>query len=248
MAKIKNRSTAHKAVSAPDRTVLQRIAPAVAWAFMAALFATFAWQGPLGSLSVELGNWYLARDYQPVKASVVERVGKDADGEFKWFAARYEVAGQPYETGRMSLLEDEAIDVPANATVMKTLETALLKQQAITVWVSPRDPGAAVVSRDLAMPSVWRRGLFGGAYALIALGGVLGFVGAAFATPYYRRQKQAASAWVLVAVLWLLVLPILVTLIGPDAQDPVSVVAVWVLGVAGLAPIGYAFYCLFKRE
>ena len=54
----------------------------MAWAAMAARFATVAWQWPLGSLSVEVGHWYRAPDYQPVNASVVERVGKDAGGTF----------------------------------------------------------------------------------------------------------------------------------------------------------------------
>ena len=215
---------------------------------MAVLFAAIAWQWPLSSLSVELGNSYMARDYQPITAAAVERVGKDADGSFTWFAARYEVAGKSFETGRMTLLEDEAIDVPANAAVMKTLETALRQNQPVTVWVSPRDPGVAVVSRDLSAASLWKRALFGGAFALIAVGATAGFVAAAFTTSHYRNQTKAAPVWILVSVFWLVLLPIVWALIGPDDKQPITLVAVYLLAAGGLVAIGYAFYCLFKRD
>ena len=248
MAKRTQRPKATHPISATERALFERIAASFAWSAMAALFGFLAWNWPLSSLSVELGNWYVARDYQPIPAKAVERIGKDADGSFKWFAARYEVAGKSFETGRMSLLEDEAIDVPANAVVMKKLETAATLNQSVTVWVSPRDPSVAVVSRDLSAYSVWKRALFGGAFALIALGGTAGLIGAAFATRHYRNQKMAAPVWMLVAAFWIVVLPLLWAVMDADNEQSAAIGIASALGVLGLVAIAYAFYCLFRHD
>ena len=248
MSKIKKAPGATQAKTASENVLFTRIGAALGWATMAVLFAAVAWSWPLSSLSVELGNWYLAKDYQAVTATPIEREGKDQDGRFKWFAARYEVAGKSLETGRMTLLEDEAIDVPANAAVMKTLENAFNQKQTVTVWVSPRDPGVALVSRELSMQSVSKRALFGGAFALIALAGVLGFVTAALATSHYAGRTQAGGVWALVAALWIVVLPVVWALLDPNTREPITLVIAYLLGAMGLVAIGYGFYCLFKRS
>ena len=50
-------------------------------------------------------------------------------GSFTWYSVRYAVAWRNYDTSRLSVLEDEAIDEPYNATVFKR------------IWNKPKRPG-----------------------------------------------------------------------------------------------------------
>ena len=110
----------------------------------------------LKPVATAVGNWSLARDYQSVQGEVIPRTGQDEDGSFTW-AVHYTVAGRNYETSRLSVLDDEAIDEPYNATVFKRLERAKAAGQTVEVWVSPRLPDAALLSRDLPVARLGRR-------------------------------------------------------------------------------------------
>ena len=182
-------------MESPHQSWGKRLGAALAWAVMTAVFGLTGWFFALEPVTVALGNWNLARDYKQVPATVVQRTGSDENGTFYWQAARYEVDGKSYETARMTVLEDEAIDEPANAVVMKSLDIARSTQKPVAIWVSPRIPEIAVVSRDLPITTLWPRALMGVGFAIFALAGVTGFFGALCGLGYYRRQFDAAGLW-----------------------------------------------------
>ena len=214
-------------MDSPHYTWGRRIGAAILWALMAAVFGLVGWFFALQPVTVALGNWNLARDYKAVPATVVQRTGSDANGTFYWQAARYEVDGKSYETSRMTVLEDEAIDEPANAAVMKGLDSARSTQKPVTVWVSPRIPEIAVVSRDLPIRTLWARALMGFGFAILALAGVSGFFGALCGFAYYHRQFDAAGLWGFSAAWCGFVFPILLLV---SQEDDVEF---FVLGIVG---------------
>ena len=215
-------------MDSPHYTWGRRIGAAILWALMAAGFGLVGWFFALQPVTVAVGNWNLARDYKAVPATVVQRTGSDANGTFYWQAARYEVDGKSYETSRMTVLEDEAIDEPANAAIMKGLDTARSAQKPVTVWVSPRVPEIAVVSRDLPISTLWARALMGVGFSILALAGLTGFFGALCGFDYYRRQFDAAGLWGFSAAWCGFMFPIL--LLVSQADD----VAFFVLVIVGL--------------
>lgn len=206
-------------MDSPHYTWGRRIGAALIWALMAVGFGLVGWFFALQTVIVALGNWNLARDYKAVPATVVQRTGSDENGMFYWQAARYEVDGKSYETSRMTVLEDEAIDEPANAIVMKGLDNARSNQKPVTIWVSPRIPEIAVVSRDLPIGTLWPRALMGVGFAIFALAGVAGFFGALCGLGYYRRQFDAAGLWAFSAAWCGFIFPIMLLVLQADDAE-----------------------------
>lgn len=206
-------------MDSPHYTWGRRIGAALIWALMAVGFGLVGWFFALQTVIVALGNWNLARDYKAVPATVVQRTGSDENGMFYWQAARYEVDGKSYETSRMTVLEDEAIDEPANAIVMKGLDNARSNQKPVTIWVSPRIPEIAVVSRDLPIGTLWPRALMGVGFAIFALAGVAGFLGALCGLGYYRRQFDAAGLWAFSAAWCGFIFPIMLLVLQADDAE-----------------------------
>ena len=214
-------------MDSPHYTWGRRIGAALIWALMAVGFGLVGWFFALQPVTVALGNWNLARGYKAVPATVVQRTGSDENGTFYWQAARYEVDGKSYETSRMTVLEDEAIDEPANAAVMKGLDSARSTQKPVTIWVSPRIADIAVVSRDLPIRTLWARALMGAGFSILALAGVTGFFGALCGFSYYRRQFDAAGLWGFSAAWCGFVFPIMLLV---SQEDDVEF---FVLGIVG---------------
>ena len=203
----------------PHKTWGLRIGMTVFWLSFVVIFGLTGWFFGLKPLSTTLGNRWPARDYQAVQATVVERTGKDADGEFKWLAARYDAGGKVRETSRMTVLDDEAIDEPANDAVQTMLRANLATEKPVTVWVSPRDPEVAVVVRDLPMKPVFARLPLAIGFALFALSGVSGALGALFSFGYYQKQFDAIGLWLFSAFWCGFIFPGLMLVMGAGAIE-----------------------------
>ncbi len=171
------------------------------WLSMTLIFGITGWFFAVEPLAVAAGNWWQARDYQATTATVAQRTTKDAAGDFNWYAAEYRIGERPYETARLTVLDDETIDEPSNELVLKTLEKAFREQQPITVWVSPRKPEVALVSRDLPLRSLWGRIPMAVGFSIFAIAGVMGTLGCLGNFAYYRRMVDAAGLW-LFSALW----------------------------------------------
>ncbi len=182
-------------------TPKERVGGFLLWLLMAAVFGSAGWWFGIRPLVNAVGNWNLASDYQTVEARVIERKGQDDGGMFNWYTARYVVAGQTYETGRLTVLDDQAIDQPANAAVLKTLSAAYLQQKPVAIWVSPRKPDVALVTRDLPLQSLWPRLPFALVFGTFALAGALGAVGAVGGFSYVQKMISAGGLW-LFSALW----------------------------------------------
>lgn len=180
----------------PHASWSKRFLAALLWALMAAVFGLCGWFFMLKPVATATGNWFTARDYQPVQATAIKQTGTDSDGTFTWYSARYDVGGKTYETSRLSVLDDEAIDEPTNAEVMKRLAQAQAANQPTGIWVSPRKPEIAVVSREFPMttPLVMRT-LISVGFAIFALAGVAGVIGALTGLGFYRSLFEAAPLW-----------------------------------------------------
>ncbi len=201
------------------------------WSLLAVVFGMTGWHFGAKPLAVPIGNWMLARDYQPVEATVIERTGKDDAGTFNWYAARYDVAGKTYDTERLTVLDDDAIDEPSNAVVLKSLGDARNQEKKVTVWVSPRKPNVALVSRDLPWGSLWSRAPFTIVFSLFALAGVLGVVGALVGFSYYGNMLGAAGLWAFGALWCGFIFPALMLV---TSQTNVEFIAVFFVGLFAL--------------
>jgi hypothetical protein len=180
----------------PHATWAKRLLALLLWSTMALVFGFTGWLFGLEPLVIAVGNWQQARDYKPVQAKVVTRDGKADDGSAaSWLAASYELDGKTYYAERLSVLEDDAPDERSNAAIVKTLEASRGDGKTVTVWVSPRKPEIALVSRDLPLQSLWGRAPFGIGFAVIALAGLAGAIGALFNFRYYRKLYDAAGMW-----------------------------------------------------
>ena len=189
-------------IVSPHKTWGKRLLAALLWSLMALVFGLIGWHFGLKPLFVTLGNWNLARDYQAVDAKVVTRSGKASDGgTAAWLAASYELGGKTYYAERLTVLDDDDPDAIANADVEKTLQASTGEGKTIKVWVSPRKPEIAVVSRDLPLLSLVALTPLALGFAIFAGAGFLGAVGALFALGYYRRLFDAVGLWIF-ASLW----------------------------------------------
>jgi hypothetical protein len=218
----------------PHKTWGVRLGMTIFWLSFVLIFGLTGWFYGQQPVSATLGNWWMARDYQATPATVVERTGKDADGEFKWLAARYDVGGKTRETSRMTVLDDEAIDEPANDSVQAALRPNLATEKPITVWVSPRDPEVAVVSRDLPLTALFARVPMAIGFALFALAGVSGALGAIFSFGYYKKQFDVIGLWVFAALWCGFIFPVLLLVLSQSSIETGAVVVVGLFAVIGV--------------
>jgi hypothetical protein len=168
---------------------------------MALVFGSTGWFFAMEPISVALGNWWQARDYQATTAMVAQRTARDAEGTFSYYIARYRVNDREYETSRLTVLDNEDIDEPSNAKVANTLGDAFVKETAVSVWVSPRKPEIAIVSRDLPLRSLWSRIPMAIGFTIFSVAGIMGVVGCFGNFGYYRRMVDGAGLW-LFSALW----------------------------------------------
>ena len=204
------------------------------WSLLAVVFGVTGWYFGVKPLVVPIGNWVLARDFQPVEATVIERIGKDDTGTFNWYAARYDVAGKTYDTERLTVLDDDAIDEPSNAVVLKSLADARSQEKKVTVWVSPRKPDVALVSRDLPLASLWPRAPMAMVFGAFALAGALGAVGALTGFSYYRNMLHAAGLWVFAALWCGFIFPVLMLVMSQSAVEFFVVIFVGLFALIGV--------------
>ena len=218
-------------VTSPHATWPKRLLATVLWALLAAVFGVTGWLFGLEPLTIALGNWQQARDYRAVSAKVVTLEGKADDGSaVRWPAASYEIDGKTYYAERLTVLDDDAPDERSNAAVMSTLE-ASRGDMTITVWVSPRKPEIALVSRELPVKSLWARVPLGVGFELIALAGVAGAVGSLFNFGYYRNLFDSAGAWGFSAVWCGIIFPMLWLM---SAQSDIDLFVVMFVGFFAL--------------
>ena len=220
------------ATTSPYSTWGKRIGITLMWTVMAIIFGSTGWFFAVKPLTTAVGNWSLARDYQPVEATVIERTGSDDSGTFNWYAARYDVGGKTYQTERLSVLDDEAIDEPANELVLKALAKARSEQKTATIWVSPRKPEIAVVSRDLPLGSLWPSVPFAIIFTLFAVGGLLGAIGTLANFSYYRRMHDAIGIWIFGALWCGFIFPLFAMMAakgGADAWVPLIFLGIFAL-------------------
>ncbi len=218
----------------PHKTWGARIGATIFWLLFGLIFGLTGWFYGIKPLTTTVGNWWLARDYRATPATVVERTGKDADGEFKWLATRYDVGGTTRETSRMTVLDDEAIDEPANDAVQTALRPNLGTEKPVTVWVSPRDPEVAVVSRDLPITPVFSRLPMAIGFALFALAGVSGALGALFSFGYYQKQFDVIGLWVFAAAWCGFIFPVLLMVMAAGSIEWFVVAIVGLFALIGV--------------
>jgi hypothetical protein len=187
--------------AAPDFRLRQRMAACLFWLLMAIGFGVSGWFFMWNPVIGAVGNWWQSRDYVATPATVFFKEARDNDGSFVWYGVRYGRGGREYETNRLSVLETDRIDEGVNATITRQLQNASITSRGVEVWVSPRRPDVAIVSRDLPLGSLWDRALVGVAFAAFTLAGIAGIIGTIFNTRFYRRQHDAFIVW-LMATVW----------------------------------------------
>jgi hypothetical protein len=210
----------------------KRVLAFLLWGLMAAIFGLCGWFFIMKPVAIATGNWFTARDYQPVPATPIRQTGKDDAGSFTWYSARYESGGKTYETSRLSVLEDEAIDEPTNAQVMKRLEQAHAANQSTNVWVSPRKPEIALVSRDFPLTrTLVARALVGVGFSLFALAGLAGAIGALTGLGFYRPLFEAAPLWAFGAAWCGFIFPVMILVTNDSNIEwiPMFIVGLFVL-------------------
>jgi Protein of unknown function (DUF3592) len=184
------------AIAAPHASWPKRMLATLLWATMAALFAITGWFFAVKPIVVAVGNWRVAADYQSVTGDVVTQTAKAGDGSsYSWRAVRYEMNGKQYVAERLTVLDEDDLDEPANAAVSKQLEDAQRDGKPVPIWVSPRKPAIAVVSRELPLAALAPRLPMALGFGLIALAGIAGALGALVGLPYYRNLFDAVGIW-----------------------------------------------------
>ncbi len=213
----------------------KRLLAVLLWSLMALIFGLVGWYFGLKPFAVTVGNWYQARDYQAVDAKVVSRSGKASDGETAtWLAASYEIGGKAYYAERLTILDDDDPDAAANAAVDKMLQASRGEDKSIKVWVSPRKPEIAVVSRDLPLGSLLALTPLAIGFSLFGLAGLVGAVGALFGFGYYRHMFDAAGLWVFASLWCGFIFPVLMLVLSQPGIEWVAVVFVGVFALIGI--------------
>jgi DNA-binding transcriptional regulator of glucitol operon len=205
----------------------------VGWLAMALLFGVTGWLFAIEPLAVAAGNWQQARDYQSTTATVAQRTGKDAAGEFNWYVAQYRIGERLYETTRLTVLDDEDIDETSNELVLKSLEKAFKDKQPITVWVSPRKPEVAIVSRDLPLRSLWGRVPTAIVFSIFAIAGVMGLLGCLGNFTYYRRMVDSAGHWLFSALWCGFIFPMLIVVARSSSVEWIAAAVVGFFALIG---------------
>jgi Protein of unknown function (DUF3592) len=220
---------------APPHTAARiRVWAALAWLLMAIVFGTTGWYFAMKPLAAATGNWWTARDYQPVEATVAERKSTDADGTFNWYLARYQVGDKTYQTRRLTVLDNEDIDEQSNEAVLNTLAAAHREGKLVTVWVSPRKPEVALVTRDWPMKSLWSRIPMALGFAIFALAGVMGAIGCVFGFAYYQSMVNAAGLWLFSALWCGFVFPLLTVISISEQTERVPILVVGAFAFIGV--------------
>ena len=215
-------------IVSPHRNWGKRLLAALLWALVALVFGACAWLFGIEPIATALGNWQVAKDYRETDAKVVTRGAKDADGStVNWVAAEYVVDGKTYLAERMSVLDDDGFDNPVNAAAAQKLESARSANAPAKIWVSPRRPEIALVSRDLPLGALLPRAPMAIGFAFIAIAGVAGFIGALVNFGYYRKLHAASGMWLFAGVWCGFMFPIL--LLVSTARD----VEFWVVVFVG---------------
>ncbi|MBL8309794.1 MAG: DUF3592 domain-containing protein [Burkholderiales bacterium] len=218
--------------TAPGVTARHRLIALPLWFLLAAIFGLCGWLFGLLPIVTAVGNWQQARDYVATPAQVVQRVAKDGTGAHAaWSAAQYEVNGKRYFAERATVLDDDDPSAANNAQALKALDAARAGNQPITVWVSPRRPEIALLSRDLPLASLWPRLPMALGFPLFALAGLAGMVGALFNPGWYTRLANAAGVWLFAAAWCGFVFPmlLLITSDNPHEWGGVAIMSLFVL-------------------
>jgi len=218
-------------ITNPHQSWGKRLLAFLLWSLLATIFGVCGWFFMLNPVATAVGNWSLARDYQSVQGEVIARTGQDAGGSFTWYSVRYAVAGRNYDTSRLSVLEDEAIDEPYNATVFKRLEQAKATGKTVDVWVSPRLADVALLSRDLPVARLWPKALVGTGFAIFALAGLAGMVGAFTRFAWYGRLVEAAPMWGFAGAWCGFIFPVMMMVLSDSSVEwvPALMVGLFVL-------------------
>jgi hypothetical protein len=206
----------------------------VAWLTMATVFGSTGWFFAVEPLAVAIGNWWQARDYQATAATVAQRSGKDAGGDFSWYVAQYRIGERSYETARLTVLDDEDIDEPSNAALLKTLESAFTARQPISVWVSPRKPEIAIVSRELPIRSLWGRVPTAVGFSIFTVAGVMGLLGCLGNFAYYRRMVDASGHWLFSALWCGFIFPMMIVVTRSSGGDWIAASVVGFFSLFGV--------------
>jgi len=218
----------------PHQSWGKRLLAFLLWSLFAAIFGLCGWFFMLKPVTTALGNWSLARDYQSVQGDVVPRTGQDEGGTFTWYSVRYAVGGKTYDTSRLSVLDDEAIDEPFNATVFKRLEQAKAAGQTVEVWVSPRLPDVALLSRDLPVSRLWPKALTGASFAIFALAGFAGMLGAFARFAWYGRLVEAAPMWGFAGAWCGFIFPVMMLVLSDSSIEWVPALFVGLFALVGV--------------
>lgn len=222
----------------PHATWSKRLLAALLWSLMTLTFGLVAWHFGLKPLFITIGNWNLARDYQAVDAKVVTRSGKASDGgTATWLAASYEVGGKTYFAERLTVLDDDDPDAMANADVEKTLQASTGEGKTIKVWVSPRKPEIAVVSRDLPLASLAALTPLALGFSVFALAGFFGAIGALSGLAYYRKMFDAVGLWVFASLWCGFIFPVLMLVLSQPSIEWFAVAFVGLFAFFGVLMI-----------
>jgi hypothetical protein len=156
-----------------------------------------------------VSNWRLAQNYREVKAEVVVHKDQIVNGGLDiWYSVVYDVDGKSYYNERLTVLDYFARNEPDNTDVARVLENAYKNKAKISIWVSPGNPATAFVSRDFPFQAVLRRSMLGVAFAVVALAGIVGLVGALFNFGYYRKYLGMTRSWGTTAVVCAVIFPL----------------------------------------
>lgn len=134
----------------------------------------------------------------------------------------------------MTVLDDEAIDEPANDDVQTVLRRSLGTEKPVTVWVSPRDPEIAVVSRDLPVTPILARLPMAIGFAIFTLAGVSGTFGALFSFGYYKQQFDAIGLWVFAGMWCGFIFPVLLLVLSQTSIEAIAVAIVGLFVLIGV--------------
>lgn len=221
-----------------EATATRRLLAFPLWLLLAAIFGLCGWLFGLKPVVTTVGNWLQARDYVATQAQAVQRTGTDAAGTLtSWPAAQYEANGQRHYAERATVLVEDDPAAASNAAVFKRLEAARAGKLPVTVWVSPRRPEIALLSRDLPLASLWPRVPMALGFPLFALAGLAGMIGALFNPGWYARLTQAAGVWAFAAAWCGFVFPMLLLIAGDAEADwvPIAFMSLFVLvGIGSL--------------
>ena len=208
-----------------------RYASVLIWGLIVLAMGPVSYFVGIAPVATTVGNWLTARDYRMTTADVVTLSEKTSSGEIQsWLGYKYVVDDRVITGDRLTLLESSSVVSEVNLAAERELESAKATAGRVVVWVSPRNPEIAVMSREFPWPAIWARALFGVVFAFIALVGLIGLVGALFNSCYYRKRQGAAFKWILPTFWCGFSFPILMAV----SSDPGAEFMVFVMGIMAM--------------